>query len=202
MEKPFSPSCERNQPYILEVLRDELKGSERVIEIGSGTGQHAAFFTTHLIDVVWQPTDRKENLKGIQAWQKEAGQKNFLSPLEIELNSQALIEKTLQNSFDCAFTANTLHIMPQSHTAYFFDAIDFVLQKRSSLFIYGPFKYQGEFTSESNLRFDQWLKEQEPHRGIRNFEDVISEASRVGFNLKKDFKMPANNQFLFFMRDK
>jgi SAM-dependent methyltransferase len=192
MEKPYSQSSENNKEPILAVLKEAFKDAAFVLEIGSGTGQHAAFLARHLPHLVWQPSDLPENLPGIKAWVEEAGLPNLKDPIALNV-ADALwpVEKA-----DAVFTANTLHIMSKSRIGCLFDGIEVVMRGGGTLCIYGPFNYGGQYTSESNAKFDEWLKVKDPESGIRDFEWVNSLAERAGFTLVKDHEMPVNNRLL------
>lgn len=192
MEKPYSQSSENNKEPILAVLKEAFKDASFVLEIGSGTGQHAAFFAANLPHLVWQPTDLPENLPGIKLWVDEAGLPNLKDPIVLNV-ADALwpVEKA-----DGVFSANTLHIMSESRVGCLFDGIEVVMRGGGTLCIYGPFNYGGDYTSESNAKFDEWLKGRDPESGIKDFEWVNALAERAGFTLVKDHEMPVNNRLL------
>lgn len=192
MEKPYSRSSENNKEPILAVLKEAFKDASFVLEIGSGTGQHAAYFAANLPHLVWQPTDLPDNLPGIETWVEEAGLPNLKDPIVLNV-ADALwpVEKA-----DGVFSANTLHIMSKSRVGCFFDGIEVVMREGGALCIYGPFNYGGDYTSESNRKFDEWLKGRDPESGIKDFEWVNSLAERAGFTLVKDHEMPVNNRLL------
>lgn len=194
-EKPDAPSCARNREPILEVLRDHFADRRKVLEVGSGTGQHAVFFAAALSHLVWQTSEREENLSGIAAWLDDAALPN--TPPPIELNVMGAWPK---QRFDAVFSSNTLHIMGWSEVERFFLRLPEVLERDARLAIYGPFNYGGKFTSESNAAFDVWLKEQGAHRGIRDFEAVDALAAKAGLRLREDRAMPSNNRCLVWDR--
>lgn len=191
MDKPYAPSCERNRDPILAVLRDHFADRRHVLEIGSGTGQHAVYFAARLPGLVWQASDRRENLAGIRAWLDEAGLPNTPPPLELDVCATWPSQR-----FDAAFSANTLHIMPWEAVEGLFAALPGVITGGARLAIYGPFNYGGRYTSASNAAFDAWLKAQDPRQGIRDFEGVDELATRAGFTLLEDRAMPSNNRCL------
>lgn len=193
MEKPNAPSCERNREPILEVLKEHFADRREVLEIGSGTGQHAIFFAAALPHLNWQTSDCRENLPGIAAWLDEAALPNTPPPLEFDV-----VEGGPGRRFDAIFSANTLHIMPWAAVDCFFAGLPELLIAGAKLVIYGPFNYGGRFTSESNAAFDRWLKEQAAHQGIRDFERVNEMAERAGLRLVEDRAMPSNNRCLVF----
>jgi hypothetical protein len=195
MEKPHAPSCDRNRDPILEVLRDHFMDRRHVLEIGSGTGQHAVHFAAALPHLVWQPSDRAENLDGIRAWLDEAGLPNTPPPLELDVLSDWPRQR-----FDGVFIANCLHIMSWATVGQMFAGLPGVIAPDFKMVIYGPFNYNGQFTSESNAAFEVWLKERGAHQGIRDFEAVDALARGIGLELVEDRAMPANNRCLVWHR--
>jgi cyclopropane fatty-acyl-phospholipid synthase-like methyltransferase len=195
-EKPHSPSCDRNREPILAVLREHLGDRRRVLEVGSGTGQHAAYFAAALPRLVWQASDRRENLAGIRLWLEEAALPNTPPPLAWDVNAAGPNER-----FDAVFSANTLHIMSWTEVERLFAGLGQVLTPDGVLVVYGPFNYDGRFTSESNANFDRWLKQQGAHQGIRDFEAVDALARAIGLERVADRAMPANNRCLVWRRN-
>lgn len=196
MNKPFSPSCARNGAPILEVLRDLLGDGDRVLEIGSGTGQHAVLFGAALPSVIWQASDRAENLDGIRAWLDEAALGNLPPVLELDVSSGSWPDTV----HDAVFTANTCHIMAWAEVEKMFAAVAAHLTPSGLFLVYGPFNRGGDYTSESNALFDAWLLGQGPHQGIRDLEALIVLGQEHGLQLESDLAMPANNQLLVFRR--
>lgn len=194
-DKPFSPSSERNRDPILAVLRDHFADRTRVLEIGSGTGQHAVHFAAGLPHLTWQTADLPESHDGIRAWLAEAALPNALPPLSLDVNGPWPSQR-----FDAVFTANTLHIMSWPEVETLFARLPGVLAADAKLVVYGPFNYGGQFTSESNAQFDTRLKEGGAHRGIRDFEAVDGLAQTAGLRLVEDRAMPANNRCLVWVR--
>jgi len=194
--KPFSQACENNKQPILTQLKPFFADRKRVLEIGSGTGQHAVYFGEHLPHLQWQCGDLSVHHHGIQQWLDEAALPNVLAPVELDAGANDWDV----GEYDAVFSANTLHIMSWSQVQATFEHIDQVLLPQGKLAIYGPFNYNGEFTSDSNARFDQWLKQQAPHQGIRDFEDVKQLAKAIGLSLAADNAMPANNRLIFWQR--
>lgn len=190
--KPFSQACENNKRPILTILQRVFADRQRVLEIGSGTGQHAVFFAEHLPHLVWQTSDLEDNHAGINAWLDEAALDNLRAPLEIDADRQPWPIDPV----DAIFSANTLHIMSWQQVQRLFRGIAASTLPRAKVAIYGPFNYGGRFTSDSNRNFDAWLKEQAAHRGIRDFEAVSALADDQGFQLLEDNPMPANNRLL------
>lgn len=196
MSKPFAPHCERNKEPILTVLQPYFVNRSRVLEIGSGTGQHAVFFAQALPDTTWQTSDLDENLPGIRLWLQEAALPNLPPPLSLDVTGEWPKQR-----FDAVFTANSLHIMPWTAVEQFFAGIDTVLERDGLLAVYGPFNYHGAYTSDSNREFDGWLKQRSALSAIRDFEKVDALANRIGLQLVKDHALPANNRLIVWSRD-
>jgi len=196
MEKPYSDACERNRGPILEVLRRHFADRHHVLEIGSGTGQHAAHFAAALPQLTWQCSDLAPGLPGIRLWIEEAALANLPPPIALDVTGS-----WPDTSFDAVFTANTLHIMSWPQVRALFEALPAVLTPTALLAVYGPFNYDGRFTSESNAAFDVWLKQRSPESGIRDFGAVDELARSIGFALVEDRSMPANNRTLVWRRD-
>ena len=193
---PFSQACENNKTFILEILQRHLTSHGRVLEIGSGTGQHAEYFAARFPDLTWLCTDLAENLPGLNQRILQAALPNLPTAVELDVTRHDWPAGKVR----AVFSANTLHIMPASAVKDFFPGVARQLETDGLLLVYGPFKYQGEFTTESNARFDQWLKARDPASGIRDFETLIGYAKEVGLELLEDNAMPANNQLLVWRR--
>lgn len=193
----YSEACERNKDPILNILKDAFILCSSVLEIGSGTGQHAIHFGMYLPHLQWQPTDLIENLSGISERLEIEGTDNVKDPLELDIS---LLPWKL-GSFDGVFTANTLHIMPIENTRSLFRGLDEVLMPGGILCIYGPFRYNGEYTSRSNESFDRMLRDRDPQSGIRDFEYVNGLAREHGLSLLADHNMPANNQCIVWRKE-
>ncbi|MDP1899004.1 MAG: DUF938 domain-containing protein [Rubrivivax sp.] len=196
MDKPYSESCEQNREPILTVLRAAFADRHRVLEIGSGTGQHAVYFAAELPHLVWQTADVRAHHPGVHAWLNEAALPNVLPPLELDVNQS----QWHSGRYDAVFSANTLHIMGWPEVERFFAGVGTVLEPGGVLVVYGPFNYNGQFTSESNARFDAWLKARDPASGVRDFEAVDALARAQGLVLQHDIAMPANNRSLVWQR--
>ena len=192
MTKPFAESCEENKQVILDVLVELFEQPGKVLEIGSGTGQHAVFFADELSHLQWQPTDREENLQGIQCWLDESGADNILPLKCLDVSHPDWMIEPV----DYVFSANTVHIMSWGHVEYLFDGLATVMKRDAVFALYGPFNYNGSYTSESNARFDQWLKQRDPLSGIRDVADLDQLAERAGLQRVDDIEMPANNRVL------
>ena len=197
MSRQFSAACERNRGPILAILRDAFADRRHVLEIGSGTGQHAVFFGAALPHLNWQTSDVPQNHPSIIAWQQEAELANVLPPLALDVNGE-----WPPSPFDAVFSANTCHIMAWPEVQAMFAGIGRVLSTGGVVCIYGPFNYGGQFTSASNGEFDASLTAQAPHMGIRDFEAVNALAAAQGLALQADHAMPANNRLLVWRRAK
>lgn len=196
--KPVAESCERNRDPILAILREAFARCTRVLEIGSGTGQHAVYFGAALPHLVWHTGDIAANHPGIRAWLEEAALDNVRAPLELDVHQPACWPG---HDFDAVFSANTLHILSWPGVERFFQCVEATLVPGGILAVYGPFNYAGKFTSDSNARFDAWLKERDPGSGIRDFEAVNALARAAGLSLITDHAMPANNRCLIWRRE-
>ena len=194
--KPYSQACENNKTPILSVIREAFNQPVTVWEIGSGTGQHACYFASELPHLVWQPTDLAENHPGINAWRGEAQLPNLNPPVILDVTSPTWP----CDGMDVVFTANTLHIMSWHNVEVLFERFNIYLNPLATVCVYGPFNYNGNYTSESNAHFDQWLKNRDPLSGIRDFEAVLALAENAGLRLIKDNAMPANNRLLVFIK--
>jgi cyclopropane fatty-acyl-phospholipid synthase-like methyltransferase len=192
IDKPFSESCVQNREPILAVLREVFADCRRVLEIGSGTGQHAVYFAPDLPHLSWQTADVPQHHAGIRLWLAEAMLPNVLPPLALDVSRT----EWRTGRYDAVFSANTLHIMGWPEVERFFEGVGEVLETGGVLAVYGPFNYHGAFTSESNARFDAWLKARDPASGVRDFEAVDALARAQGLALERDTAMPANNRTL------
>jgi cyclopropane fatty-acyl-phospholipid synthase-like methyltransferase len=196
MEKPFSQACENNKRPILEVLRRQLRAPALVLEIGSGTGQHAVFLGEQLPHLVWQTSDLAEHHAGIRRWLDDAGLANVRPPVALEVTTRPWPV----GRADAVFSANTAHIMSWPMVEAFFAGAGEVLASDGLLLLYGPFNYAGVYTSESNARFDASLKARDPSSGLRDFEAVDALAVAAGLRLVEDAAMPANNRLLVWRK--
>jgi len=197
VNKPFSQACENNKGPILSVLKRVFHSPCEVLEIGSGTGQHAVYFAEHLPHVTWQPSDQVVHLPGIDLWINEAKLKNIKAPLALDINQKPWPV----SGIDAVFTANTLHILSWESVQVFIESLGEVMCPGAIFCCYGPFNVGGAYTSESNARFDVWLKEQNPLSAIRDLEAVKSVAGDAGIKLKEDIEMPANNKLLIWEKN-
>jgi cyclopropane fatty-acyl-phospholipid synthase-like methyltransferase len=194
--KPYAEACDQNKAPILAVLLRLFRNVRRVLEIGSGTGQHAVHFAAAMPQITWQTSDVEQNHPGIRAWLEEAALPNLCDPITLDVG-----EIWPDGEYDGVFSANTTHIMSWLEVEQMFQGIGRLLKPGGCFALYGPFNYQGDFTSESNRRFDQWLKSRDPLSGIRNFEALndLAEANHLLFY--EDLMMPVNNRILVWHRD-
>lgn len=191
-QKPFAESSEQNKETILKVLLTLMDEPGELLEIGSGTGQHAVFFSREMPHLRWQSSDVAENLAGINLWIDESPRENLLRPLLLDVNDWSVADK----DFDYVFSANTVHIMSWAEVQKMFAGIGLVLRSGGLFCLYGPFNYGGRFTSESNARFDLWLKDRDPESGIRDLDDLLEIADKASMRLSQDVEMPVNNRIL------
>jgi len=195
--KPYSEACEKNQSAILEVLQDVLSRQHHVLEIASGTGQHAVHFGRALPHLTWQTSELPHNHAGIRAWLDEAALPNVLPPVAMDVTDAHWPAGVV----DAVFNANTVHIVSEPEVERMFAGIARTLSAGGILCLYGPFNYHNKFTSESNARFDVWLKSRNPESGIRDFEAIDQLAKTHGLRLLQDVAMPSNNRTLVWQRD-
>lgn len=190
----YSEACERNKAVILQQLQTLLSGHKRVLEVGSGSGQHACFFAPQLGHLRWQPTEMEQMLPVLQANLQQYGNDNIAPAIALDM----MQSQSFESRFDALYTANTLHIMPWQAVEAGFAQMPGWLQPGALLVVYGPVKYNGKFTTASNARFDLWLKQRDPRSGVRDFEALDRLAAEAGFEFVEDISMPANNQLLLW----
>jgi len=187
-----SEACERNKGPILAVLREELAASARVLEVGSGTGQHAVYFAARLPQLLWQPSELAENLAPLAERVRLEGGANLRAPLALDVRANPWPVEPV----DAIFSANTLHIMPWSSVCEFFRGAAAVLLRPAVLCVYGPFRFEGRHTSDSNTAFDHFLRQRDPDSGVRDFEALDRLAQQHGLQFSASHAMPANNRTL------
>ena len=198
MAKGFAPAAERNRQPILDVLRRVLPPRGLVLEVASGTGQHAIFFSEHLRDLRWQPTDASpEALQSIGAWAAEATPPNLLPPIELDVLSPDWPVREA----DALLCINMIHISPWETTEALFQGATKVLAAGSPLVTYGPYRLHGEHTAQSNEAFDQSLRSRNARWGVRDVDDLVELGAQTGFSLQERVGMPANNMTLVWTRD-
>lgn len=195
-EKPYSQACENNKAPILSVLKRVFDQPCEVIEVGSGTGQHAVYFAEKLPHLSWQPTDQSIYLEGISLWVNEAALSNVKRPLLLDVCQT----KWPVENIEALFSANTLHIMSWESVVQFYQQLGRNLLPGALFCSYGPFNIAGCYTSESNASFDQWLKQRDPLSGIRDLEALIALGEREGIFLEENIALPANNRILVWKK--
>lgn len=196
ISKPFSESSEQNKHVIFEKIKPYLADGLEVLEIGSGTGQHAIHFASVVPGLVWQASDLVENLPAIKAWIRDSQLTNLPDPIELDVSSG-----WINKSYDLIYSANTFHIMSQIQVEYCLSRCTACLKPKAHLIVYGAFNYNGKYTSTSNEQFDRWLKSRDPQSGIKHFEWINQLASESGLRLVSDTAMPANNRILIWQRE-
>jgi len=194
--KPFSSSSEENKHVILDSIKPLLKNSKLVLEIASGTGQHAVFFAENMPQLIWHTSDLLPSHEGIKRWIFEAQLNNVIPPFTLNVSE----DNWPTDTFDTLYSANSFHIMSKQNVSDFFSKLPTVLNSKGLVIIYGPFNYQGDFTSESNARFNDWLKSNNPHSGIKDFEWCNDLANKANLVLVDDLEMPQNNRILVWQK--
>ena len=195
MNKPYSEACDQNRAAIQEVLDLYVENRSSVLEIGSGTGQHAVYFAAAYPWLSWQTSDLGENHAGIQAWIDDSRLDNVLPPLLLDTRGNWPATR-----YDIVFSANTAHIMSAREVEHMFINLPQCLHRDSLFLLYGPFNYDGRYTSESNQRFDQWLRQRDRESGIKDFAWLRDIAAQSGLECRADHPMPANNRILVWGR--
>ena len=193
---PVADACLRNQRPILDVLGKYLRAESYVLEVGSGTGQHAAFMTEHLPGLRWQPTEVKERLDEVRLWQQHCNRDGFLPPMELDVSQDIWPARDA----DAIFSANVVHFVSWAEVEQLFRGAQRVLRAGGMLILYGPYNYDGQFTSEGNIELDKWLRERNPDSGIKDFEQIVLLARSHDLFLRADEEMPANNRTLIFQK--
>ena len=195
---PNAPASLRNSNPILGVLRHELADCCNLLEIGSGTGQHAVHFSASLPDLNWQTSDLPENHEGIRAHIAHSGLGNVIAPLTLDVRSATRNGQ----SYDAVYTANTMHIMSFSAVEKMIPLVASLLDGGGVFVAYGPFRQGGKFNAESNANFDASLRARDPDMGIRELTEIDSLAEQVGLCQIRTYAMPANNLLLIWHKDK
>lgn len=195
--KPHSDACDRNRDPILQVIKEWFIEPGEVLEIGSGTGQHAVYFAAHMPHLQWIATDRAENHAGIKAWLDEAQAPNVRGPVELDVSE----ERWPVEHVDYVFSANTSHIMSWPEVEKMFAGVGRVLRPEGVFCLYGPFNRDGQFTSDSNRAFDASLKARDPNMGIRDDRALVALAKAHSLTFVADYSLPAKNRVLVWKRD-
>lgn len=197
MHMIFSEAAERNKQPILNILRPLLANRTAVLEIGSGTGQHAVFFASALPHLIWHPTELPDKLAILTRMCRSHPSENLAAPLPFDIDDDHW--PTIQA--DAVFTANTLHIIHWPQVCRLFSRAGALLPQQGIFCTYGPHNRDGRYTSVSNAQFDGWLKNRDPGSGIRDIADLQQLAEKCGMPLQHDFAMPANNRLLVWRKN-
>ena len=197
MNKPSAPSCEQNQQVILDQLKKLFTQAGDVLEIGSGTGQHVVYFAENLPHLNWQPSDLEAEHVGMKMWFDEVNHNRIYAPLILDVD----MPEWLVDKKDYIFTANTTHIISSNQAEKMFTHVGAILKVGGLFAKYGPFNYNGQYTSDSNANFDIWLKQCNPESCIKDFEVVQKLALNNGMSLFKDITMPENNKILVWQKN-
>jgi hypothetical protein len=206
----FAPATQRNREPILEVLQQVLPKQGLILEIASGSGEHAIFFAPQLAPCYWLPSDRDStSLDSIRAWQQQHPAANLLAPISLEVSQpdwSGVVQHRLKQHplIDVPMMAivniNMIHISPWSATLGLMAGAEAVLPVGGVLYLYGPYKKDGVHTAPSNEAFDEMLRSQNPDWGVRNLEDVIEVAANHQLHWRNTIAMPANNFSVVFER--
>ena len=194
--KPYSESCDQNRDPIFDVILPLLRDKKNVLEVGSGTGQHAVYFAKKLPDLIWQTSDQQVYHEGINLWLDDANLDNTPPPIPLNVTTDVWPKQ----NFDAIFSANAVHIMAWDNVVDFFENAPKLLDNGGLFILYGPFNYKQQYTSESNARFDVWLKQRDPNSAIRDFEALNELARKAGLVLQDDHALPANNRILVWKK--
>jgi len=195
-DKPFAPATERNKEAILRVIREEFRNCSSVLEIGSGTGQHAVHFAKELGHLTWQTSDVQENHAGIHTWLRDSALQNVRDPLVLDVCTARVPEQM----YDGVFSANTAHIMSFAAVEKMFSLVSSSLQTDGVFVLYGPFRQEGEFNTSSNARFHESLRQNDTEMGIRHLEDLERLAVAGGMRRMRLYAMPANNHIVVWKK--
>lgn len=195
-EKPFSAAAERNHKFISAVLRQILTDNGVILEIGSGTGQHAAYLAKDFPAYQWQPTDLQERLDDINKWVAESGASNVLPARVLDLGN----ENWPVESADAILCINTIHIVAWPLVENLFRGAGRVLKPGRVMYVYGPYEYSDRPLEPTNAEFNEWLKMRDPKSGIRKFDEVNRLAKENGLVLEGDEAMPSNNRSIWWRK--
>ena len=195
--KQYSQSCVENQVPILNIIKPLLTNVTTVLEVGSGTGQHAVYFAQHLPNLIWQSSDQDQYLNSINSWIDDAKLDNTPMAIPLDVTNTGTWPSI---EVDAIFSANTAHIMSWDMVVDFFQGVGKMLNSGGMFILYGPFNYNGEYTSQSNANFDLWLKDRDPNSAIRDFEALNKLATEAELILVNDYEMPANNRILYWKK--
>ena len=193
---PYSSAAERNRQPILDQLCRWLPARGTVLEIGSGTGQHATFFSGNLPGLFWQPSDRDVNLPGLETCFEAESNERILPLMQLDVIADPWPERT----YEAAYSANTAHIMSWQAVVAMFAGVSSHLLPLAKFCLYGPFNIDGCFTSDSNAAFDAHLRAEDSKMGIRDMAEIESLANLHHMKLEHKLPMPANNFMLVFRK--
>ena len=199
----YAPAADRNKAPIWSVLNNYLKDNDHVLEVGSGSGQHALYFCSQNPTLKWQCADQQDYEVPLKMNLEALNPGGFTSPIVLDVQNKRHVERIKNlKDLDVVYTANTLHIMNWDACLSFFSMVGSVLRVGGRYCIYGPFLYEDRTTTESNLQFNEWLRQRNAGSAIRSFEDVVRVLNGLGFELLSDIDMPANNQLLVFQKQR
>ena len=194
--KSFSETAEENKTLVLPVILPYLKGAKNALEIASGTGQQIVYFAEQTPEITWQPSDLSENIRAIMAWVESANLDNILQPKVLDVaNPEWSVDK-----IDFVYTSNSLHIMSWWHVKSLFEHLGKLMAAGCYFCVYGPFCFSGVHVSDSNLRFDQFLKQRDPQSGVRDLDALKLLAKEQGIVLNNSVEMPHNNHILVWQK--
>lgn len=200
-DRRFAPSVMRNREPILDFLKTVLIEPGSVLEVGSGTGEHGAWFAPRLPHLTWQPTEFDPDMhKSITAWAADAGAENIVPPQTLDVLDKTWLPAEGLDDLVAIFSSCVVHITPWAVTEALFRGAGKYLPTGGSLILYGPFIIDGEPTAPSNADFDAWLRSQDPDWGIRDLNDVTELGEDCGLTRETVAQMPANNLSLVFRR--
>ncbi|MDG0996763.1 MAG: DUF938 domain-containing protein [Gammaproteobacteria bacterium] len=191
MKKPFAAAADENKEAIAALLLTELKDNRDLLEIGSGTGQHAVYFSKLMPHLTWHCSDQSHQIAGIQLWLESAGLKNTAAVFVLDVS-----QDWPQQSYDAAYAANIAHIMHWSQIEDLFLGLSTVLKQGACFYLYGPFSFDGQFSSQSNHDFDHFLRQQDPDSGLRDKNNLDELALKNGLIAATSWALPANNHIL------
>ncbi|HCS90928.1 MAG: DUF938 domain-containing protein [Thiohalocapsa sp. PB-PSB1] len=203
IDKPYSEACEQNKAPILAIIAPLFARSQHVLEIGSGTGQHAVHFAAAMPHLRWQCSDVAAQLPGIRLWLDEAALANLPQPLHLDIDGDSEVDRNdcwPDGQFDAVFSANTAHILSLIQVERMFRGVGRLLPVGAPFALYGPFSENGRHISRSNAEFDRMLRQRDPFSGVRDLEDIRRFADSAGLELEQNLAMPVNNRTLIWRK--
>ncbi len=199
--KKYAPATQRNREPILTVLKEALPSKVNILEIASGTGEHAVFFAPHFPQSRWIPSDiNPESLLSIAAWRKDCPTDNLQPPLTLDVAKSNWHKQLIKSKITAIICINMIHISPWQSCLGLMTGAGDLLPQDGILYLYGPYKVNNQHTAPSNQEFDQYLQAQNRAWGVRNLEDVVEIANQFGLKLEKTVAMPANNLSVIFQK--